>query len=318
MSRPSKLRRVIERELVDGLRPGRRRALVERLRGNARERRGWDRAIAALRVLEQRPVSRAEIDQVERWLFDDLAAEGVVEAAPIGRGRGWTWLGATVATLATAATLLWWVGADERGPAISAGDAGEVGETGELASRGRHPIARPLGLEPVCGTPPRPASDRGCELDELLGFSVRLGDEALDPRAAASLVAAPLHLSVFGIAEDGEVRYYLPNPDARELPALAVTNRWAALPVSVRLAVNHGPGRVRVFALASELQPSTADIDRLAAALAEQPRASVDDLPWHLRLEAAELAPLCRDLDRCASAETEFLLLHTDPARTRP
>lgn len=315
MRRPSKLRRAIERELVDGLGAGRRRALIERLRGNAGERRGWDRAIAALRVLEDRPVSRFELDQVERWLFDDLAAEGVVEtAAPLaGGGRRWTWLGATLATLATTATLMWWIGADEPGPAI------DTGETGELVGRGgARGFARPLGLEPVCGTPPRPASDRGCELDELLGFSVRLGDDDLDPVAAASLAAAPLHLSVFGIGEDGEVRYYLPNPDTSELPALAVEDRWAPLPLSIRLAVNHGPGRVRVFALASELAPSVDDIDRLVAALAGQPPARVDDLPWHLRLDASELAPLCSDLDRCVSAESDFLLHITDPSRTRP
>ncbi|KIG18552.1 hypothetical protein DB30_00237 [Enhygromyxa salina] len=318
MSRPSKLRRAIEREMVDGLRAGRRRVLVERLRGNESERRGWDRAIAALRVLEDRAVSRTEIDQVERWLFDDLATQGVVEAAPAGRGRGWTWLGATLATVATAATLLIWIGGGEGDPqpAITTGD------TGELIGRGGLGIARPLGLELVCGTPPRPARDHGCALDELLGFSVRLGDEALDPRAAAALAEAPLHLSVFGIAETGEVRYYLPNPGASELPELAMTKGWTALPTSVRLAVNHGPGRVRVFALASALEPSTADIDRLAASLAEQARASVDDPPWHLRLEADELAPLCSDVDRCASAESEFLLLNPDPARdparTRP
>lgn len=324
MSRPSKLRRVIERELVDGLGAGRRRALVERLRGNSGERRGWDRAIAALRVLEDRPVSRFEIDQVERWLFDDLADDGVLEAEASSRRRGlagprWTWLGATLATLATAATLLWWVGVDERGPAIETenGETGEA-ETGEFVGRGNHGIARPLGLEPVCGTPPQPASDHGCELDELLGFSIRLGDDELEPQAAASLAAAPLHLSVFGITDNGEVRYYLPTPDISLLPALALDDRWAALPLSVQLAVNHTPGRVRVFALASELEPTISDIDRLASALGSQRRADVDDLPWHLRLEARELAPLCSDVDRCASAESEFLLLTPDPSRTHP
>jgi hypothetical protein len=326
LRRPSKLRRAIERELVDGLGAGRRRALIERLRGNAGERRGWDRAIAALRVVEDRPVSRFEIDQVERWLFDDLAADGVLatQARPAGEGdrrhrRRSTWLGATLATLATAATLLWWIDDDERGLMNDMNDmVDEQGDTGELVGRGADRFARPLGLELVCGTPPRPASDRGCALDELLGFSIRLGDDDLDPVAAASLAAAPLHLSVFGISEDGEVHYYLPNPDASERPALAVNDRWTALPMSIRLAVNHGPGRVRVFALASERAPSIADIDRLAATLFGHPRASVDDPPWHLRLEAHELAPSCSDRDRCASAESEFLLLTTDPSRTRP
>ena len=48
------MRRLLERELIAGLGARRRRALVERLRGNVDQRRGWDRAIAAFRVLERR------------------------------------------------------------------------------------------------------------------------------------------------------------------------------------------------------------------------------------------------------------------------
>lgn len=300
MSRPSQLRRTVERELAAGLAPRRRRALIERLRGNAVERRGWDRAIAAVRALEDRSVSRFEIDQVERWLFEDLASEGVLAESPATRRRGLAWFWATLATLATAVTLAWWIDLDQVDPA-----------TGHdpLVARGADELARPLALEPVCGAPPRPARAHGCALDELLGFSIRLGDETLSPEAAASLAAARLHLSLFGIAEDGEVRYYLPTPDDPSLPSLSFESRWRPLPLSIRLAVNHGPGRVRVFALASEVAPTVAEIDRLAAALRVQPSATVDDPAWHRRLDRAELGGLCSELDRCASAETEFSIL---------
>jgi hypothetical protein len=297
VSRPGQLRRAVERELNVGLAPWRRRALIERLRGNATERRGWDRVIAAIRVLENKSVSRFEIDQVERWLFEDLADEGVV-VEPARRRRGWAWLGATLATIATAATLVWWIGKPQ------------VPEQDELVARGQS-HARPLALEPVCGEPPRPARDRGCELDELLGFSVRLGTEALERDAALALTSARLHLSLFGVAEDGRVLYYLPTPVDPSLPELAAASRWRPLPLSIRLAVNHEPGRVRVFALASEVAPTVTDIDRLASALHVQPRATVDDPPWHQRLDRAALGELCGELARCASAEAEFSILAT-------
>jgi hypothetical protein len=308
MRRPGQLRRAVERELSRGLSPRRRRALIERLRGNEAERRGWDRAIAAVRALEDRSVSRFELEQVERWLFEDLAADGVIAKAPARRRRGSAWLGATLATIASAVALVWWIGRDEAGPTL-AGD--------ELVARGAGQLARPLALEPLCGEPPRPARARGCALDELLGFSIRLGDETLAPEAAASLAAADLQLSLFGVSDDGEVRYYLPTPGDPSLPELGVESRWRPLPLSIRLEVNHAPGRVRVFALASEVAPSVHDIDRLAAALRGQPSATVDDLPWHRRLDRAALGGLCGELDRCASAETEFLIL-ADPGGTKP
>lgn len=307
--RSNPLRRAVERELTGGLAPRRRRALLERLRGNATERRGWDRAIAAVRVLERRSISRFEIDQVERWLFEDLEADGVLAQAPARWRRGAVWLGATLVAIATAA-LLWWIGGgDPRDPAIA--------PEPELASRGADQHARPLALEPVCGEPPRPARERGCRLDELLGFSVRLGVEQLDHEAARTLAAASLHLSVFGVGDDGEVRYYLPTPADAITPELGVESRWRPVPLSIRIDVNHAPGRVRVFALASDVAPTVADIDRLAAALRVQPSATVDDPPWHRRLAHAALGGLCQDLDRCASAESEFSIL-VSPGRTQP
>jgi hypothetical protein len=315
MKRLTGIRRLLERELISGIGARRRRALIERLRGNADQRRGWDRAIAAFRVLEQREVSRFEVDQVERWLFEDLGDLGVV--APARPRWRWAWLGGVAATIASAAAVLLWIDGDRTGelngelPAVSDG-------SDELVARGEDSFARPRALELVCGQPVRAAATHGCTLDETLGFSIRLGSENLTPEAASALARAPLHVSAFGLAEDGSVFYYLPTPDEAASTQVSLGAPWQPLPFSVRLAVNHAPGRVRVFALASDRPAKVADIDRLAAALASQGAANLDDPPWHLRLPDPLLASLCPNSSRCASAETVLSVspAHPDPAHS--
>lgn len=294
------MRRLLERELIAGIGPRRRRALIERLRGNAEQRRGWDRAIAAVRVLERREVSNFEIDQVERWLFEDLTEQGVV-ASKRPRWRA-AWLGAFTVTLASAAAVLLWIDG-ESGREVG-GRVEVVDPSGELVARGQDRFARPLALELMCGQPVRAAATHGCSLDETLGFSIRLGGEGLSPEATSSLDRAPLHVSAFGVAEDGSLLYYLPTPDEPANTRVSLGAPWQPLPFSVRLAVNHAPGRVRVFALASDRPAEVADIERFAAALVSQPIADLDDPPWHLRLPADALASLCPSALRCASAET--------------
>jgi hypothetical protein len=230
MKRLSAMRRQAERELIVGLAPRRRRALIERLRGNVEQRRGWDRAIAALRVLERREVSRFEIDQVERWLFEDLGEQGVVAAAR-PRWR-WAWLGGVAVTIASAAAVLLWIdgGAGESVELPAAPDDAE-----ELVARGEAPgedrFARPLALELVCGQPVRAAATKGCTLDETLGFSIRLGAEDLTPEAASALGRAPLHVSAFGLEADGSLLYYLPTPDEPASARVSLGAPWQPLPV---------------------------------------------------------------------------------------
>jgi hypothetical protein len=300
------MRRLLERELISGIGARRRRAMVERLRGNAEQRRGWDRAIAAFRVLERREVSNFEIEQVERWLFEDLGEQGVVATGrPSWR---WGWLLAGMATIASAAAMLLWVDAQ------SPGEPGEVpSATDDLVARGDARFARPLALELVCGQPVRSAATRGCSLDETLGFSVRLGSESLTPQAESAIARAPLHVSAFGLAEDGSLLYYLPTPDEPSRTRLTLGAPWQPLPFSVRLAVNHAPGQVRVFALASDRPASIGDIERFALALSHQPIADLDDPPWHLRLPSAAFASLCPHSARCASAETVLTLAPAQP-----
>ena len=294
-SHESKLRRAIERELITGLRPRRRRALLERLRGNASARRRWDRAVAAFRVLEDRSVSRFELDQVERWLLDDLP-----EARPATRSSRlglWAALGTLFATVGAVLLLVW--------PQFDEFDqlGGQApGELAEFTARGRRAWQRPLALEPVCGQPTRAAHRRGCELDELLGFALRL-----DPGLLASDAAgAPLQLTLFGLSERGELYYYAPNPDDAALPRLDTVERWTPVPLSIRLQVNHRPGRVRVFALASPEPATTAEVEGWAALLTTRPAATPDSPPWHLSLPPAQLEQVCPTPKLCASAESEF------------
>jgi hypothetical protein len=300
------MRRLLERELIAGIGARRRRALIERLRGNDEQRRGWDRAIAAFRVLERREVSHFEIDQVERWLFEDLAEQGVVGPT---RSR-WRFAGmlAGVATIASAAAVLLWIEVQSPDELPAATD-----EIEELVARGDARFSRPLALELVCGQPVRSAATRGCTLDETLGFSVRLGAENLTPEVESALGRAPLSVSAFGLAEDGAILYYLPTPDDPASTRLSLGAPWQPLPFSVRLAVNHAPGRVRVFALASDQPAGVADIERFARALAPQPIADLDDPPWHLRLPDAATASLCPQPARCASAETVLTITSADP-----
>jgi hypothetical protein len=312
------LRRSLERELIDGLAAKPRRALIERLRGNATLRRAWDRAIASFRALEQREVSQTELDQVERWLFEDLADEGLLAAAPApARTRRSVTLAAMFAALAsTAALLVVLVPGDESG---GAGLAAHGMISDELVARGGLAHARPLALELVCGKPARPAAQRGCTTDELLGFSIRLGDETLDARAAAALAEAPLHLAVFGIDERGELLYYTPTPAEHASELVRLGEPAHALPLAIRLGINHRSGRVRVYALAGEQPVDVATIERWAAALHVQPPAGIDDPPWHLRLAPSLLGPACQRLDRCASAQTELWLTDPrEPTRNQP
>lgn len=312
------LRRSLERELIEGLAAKPRRALIERLRGNATLRRAWDRAIASFRVLEQREVSQTELDQVERWLFEDLADEGLLAAAPApARSRRSVTLAAMFAALAsTAALLVALVPGDDSG-GQGLGAHGMISD--ELVARGGLAHARPLALELVCGKPARPAAQRGCTIDELLGFSIRLGDETLDATAAAALAEAPLHLALFGIDERGELLYYTPTPVDSTSALVRLGEPAHALPLAIRLDINHRSGRVRVYALAGEQPVDVATIERWAAALHVQPPAGIDDPPWHLRLAPSLLGPACQRLDRCASAQTELWLTDPrEPTRNHP
>lgn len=312
------LRRSLERELIEGLAAKPRRALIERLRGNATLRRAWDRAIAGFRALERREVSQTELDQVERWLFEDLADEGLLAAStPAPASRRSLGLAAIFAALASAAALLVAIVPSDESGLPGLGAHGMIAD--ELVARGGLAWARPLALELVCGKPARPARQQGCSTDELLGFSIRLGDETLDARSAELLREGPLHLAIFGLDDRGELLYYTPTPDEPASELVTLGEPAHALPLTIRLGVNHRSGRVRVYALAGDQPVDVATIERWAAALHVQAPASIDDPPWHLRLAPSLLGPACQRLDRCASAQAELWLTDPrDPTRNQP
>lgn len=327
--KPAALRRAVERELIEGLAAGPRRSLIERLRGNPAQRRAWDRAIAGFRALEQREVAKVELEQVERWLFEDLADEGLLAAGPSGAPeparRRFVGLATLLATLATATALLVWIDPEAATSTLGVTTRASDMIDEQLVARGSATWPRPLGLELVCGQPARPAKPAGCATDELLGFSVRLGDETLEPAAAAALAEAPLHLGVFGLSHTGELLYYTPTPTESARVTLELGEPAQALPLSVRLAVNHRPGLVHVYALASDAPLAASDVERLAAALRSQAPTGIDDPPWHLRLAPDLLGDACPRLDRCASAQAELRLINPpipteprEPIRTEP
>ena len=335
MSRaPTKLGRLVERELRVGLSPGRRAALIERLRGKPEERALWERNAAAFRILEQAPVASVEIEQVERWLFEDLAAAGsLAEASPqsgrawwqSGRawwqsGRAWwrTPLVAGLASVLVAAAALAVIVTGPEGSLEGLRAGAELRadvEDGELRARGQLRWSRPLAIDLACGIPARPvggATGGDCGLGEVLGFSARLD------AVPANSDGPPLrttHLSLFGIDAQGALRYYAPTPEpARALPlASGAGASWRALPISVRLGVNHSAGELRVFAIATPIEPKLDDIQRWAASLRAQAPAGVDSPPWHLRLSPDALGPdICGGTPAsgsCASAETTLDLL---------
>lgn len=296
--------KLIDAEFQCGLRPDRRRTLLERLRGDADARRRWDHSAELFRALERAEVSTVELEQVERWLFEDLEPDPATEPGRLRRLLArWRWptLGGLI--LATAAVALMILPRER---------ADELERTDGWAARGQA-FGRPLGLDAACGLPPRSAADHGCELGDRLGFAYRWPAPAADGGTLARG-----YLSLFGVGHDGELLYYAPTPVD---PAVAVERRstreapwdaWRSLGFTVNLAVNHEPGTIRVYALLSARAPTVSTIEALAHALAEQEPALPGASAWHRRLELAELDELCADRRRCASAELSYAIESTN------
>lgn len=258
--------------------------MVEQLRSHDQEREIYDRATLAMRALERREIADTEIDLVERWLADD----GVL--APVRtttRTRAWMWIGVAFGMAAAAVLAL------RPSPPPVHDDRFDPKGGG---------YARLLGLQLLCdddhdpATKLRDVAGTSCAQDGRLGFAIRIDDDYTGGGA----------LALFGIADDGEVLYYVPVPDDARQPALA-HGRWQPLSRAVELAVHHRRGRVRVFALLGPTPPTLDAIDEAAAALARQPVATQSDPPWHERLAGTlSLVAACGAPGQCASAELEF------------
>jgi len=281
------MRREIERALLGQVGADARRRLHDRLRSDVQAQAIYDRGAEALRALEGgRAPADFEIDLVEAWLCEDGVIADV--AAPVRpRWRG-LWIALAVASAAALVVVL------RPRPIAPAHD--------ELTPKGAGAGAA-LAIEALCGDAPagamQPASE-GCAHTDTLAFAVRVDAEW----------AGGDTLVLFGVDASGEARYYLPAPDA---PApTATAGQWYALERTVRLAVNHRPGRLRVFGLLSDAAPDLDAIDETAALLSALPPAAVGDPPWHERLAGAGLvATSCARSQSCASAELE-LWIHED------
>jgi hypothetical protein len=291
------LDRAIERELLVGLRPRRRARLHERLRRDPRARDRYDRAVEALRVLEgDVDVAPSELDLVGRWIADDL---GLPRPAAAPR-RAWP---AVFATLAAALVLLLasplrdpdalrpWVGDDGW---QARGGAGEPG----------------LALEALCG-PDEPDDTarrvrvRDCSLSDLLGLAYRV------PAGTRG------QLTVFGIDAQGDAMFYVPTPS--DPAGVSIDpGRFRALPLAVRLRVNHAPGSLRIYGLVAPSVATAHEVQALVEQLAPLPAAAPGDPPWTTRVAPESLARLCADASpssparastsRCLAAELHLSL----------
>jgi hypothetical protein len=289
------LDRAIERELTHGLSPRRRARLHERLRRDPRARARYDRAVEALRVLEgDVDVAPSELDVVGRWLAD---AWGDPRPATAPR-RAWP---AVLAVLAAALVLLWI--SPLRDPAALR-PWSSLEDGWQARGLGR---ADGLALEALCGPPEaddgaRVLRVRDCGLADLMGLAYR---------APADTIG---RLTLLGIDAQGDVMFYLPTP-VDPAGASVEPGRWRALPVAVRLAVNHAAGPLRIYGLVAPTVATVDEVRALARALAPLRAAEPGDPPWTARVAAdgaaiAALARLCPAPSSCHAAE---LHLHLAP-----
>lgn len=265
-----------------------RASLFEELRENDTARADYDLTFEAMRELEQAPVAQAELDLVEAWLVGDLEAEAVAEVAWWRR----PWMAAVFAVAAAAALVI-----------VVAPSAPVVDDDG-FQARGAGDF-RGLAIDALCpqgagGSAPqglKPAAQYGCALSHTLSFAYRV-----DPAAAGGT------LSLFGVDEAGDVLYYAPTPaDVAGIDAQPGT--WTPLPMVVELGVNHEAGAVVVYGLVSSQTPTVAQVDAMAASLADAPPAAIGDAAWHRRLaDAPSVLAVCPDPTSCQSAELSFTI----------
>lgn len=265
-----------------------RAALFEELRENDAARADYDLTFEAMRELEQAPVAQAELDVVEAWLVSDLQAQTVAKVAWWRR----PWMGAVLA-VAAAAVLVVVLAPPGGGPEDDGFQARGAGDFRGLAIDALCPQgAGSAGRQGL-----KPAAQYGCALTQTLSFAYRV-----DPAAAAGT------LSLFGIDAVGDVLYYAPTPsDAAGVDARPGT--WTPLPMVVQLDVNHEAGAVVVYGLVSSQAPTVAQVDAMAASLADMGPAAIGDAAWHRRLsEDPSVAALCPEPTSCESAELSFTI----------
>jgi hypothetical protein len=279
-----RIRRWIETDVLGELPPRHRGRLHDHLRSCSGCRAQHDRTISAFRILEGRDCSNLELEQVGGWIHDDLGGDPRGGLGLEGR-RWWAWLG-SLGAVATLLALIMIQPADEGFQAKGPGSFEDA--------RGQ------LAISVLCGTPPRPAGESGCALEDRLGFSYRVR------------TGADRYLHLFGVDERGGVMYYAPTPLDGAVPAVEL-GRWDAYPETVRLDVNHQPGRVRVYGLLAPVEGSTEQIDAWAAALRDRSSSRGRGRTWAADLPAELLQDVCPSLDSCAAVESAFSIHRSEP-----
>lgn len=263
----------------------------KRTHGDRELRQLYDRTALGLRGLAE-----GEGDDPAPWELDlvaDRLAAGLAPETGEGRrsaARTWAWLTGGAAVAAAVALVLWVV---PRGI--------QPDPDSELMPRGAGGTVA-LAIDVLCGEPTGPdtravpASAGACQADGQVGFALRV---------APDLAGAERHVALFGIDGAGRVLYYAPTP-ADPAPLSLPSGRWEAAPIAVDLGVNHRPGRVQVFAIATSNPVELADVDRWAEAVVQLPPFAQGDPPWHRLVPARVLGEACADPEDCHSARTSF------------
>lgn len=282
MRRHRRFLRFVDRYLVDELPTRHHEAMFEHLRACESCRTHYDRSVHALRLFEGQPdFGPAELDRVMARLLGPAPSRPAPARAWL---RQWqTWAG-TLTTAAAVATLVLWIRPDGADP-----------DTGFVAKGSDDDTA--FGVQTMCGEPLR-AADDGCRLDETMTFAYWVDRD----------LATDRHVVLFGVDAAGDVLYYAPTPV--DPPLIASRGAWEPAEFAVRLAVNHQAGPVRIYGLLPppNVVPSIEDIDRWAAALADQSSARPGDEPWFLRVASEHIHHTCPDDDACQSVELSILL----------
>lgn len=298
LSTHARFRNEVEQDLLRGLPVERRARLHDHLRACDACRAHHDRLHDGLRLLEgDALVSVSELDQVERWVRQTIPGATTLGERLAAVRPTLRWF---VPATAAAATAMFVAFMALRAP--SSPESAPEHVMGLTAKGGDATAA--LAVDVLCGPRPdalRPARPGGCRLSETLAFAYR-----------AAVPGAEGQLTLFGLDALGRVRYYAPtpvDPDAVDVTSGA----WQALPLSVRLGVNHAPGPLRLYALLSPRTPSVETVDALAAALAAQAPDAPGD-PWHLSLQSSLPSGTCGpDTASCLSARLDLMLTQETP-----
>ena len=273
------------------------------LQQQGESRRQYDQLFDFLRALdESSDSSPIELELVEARLFSESPSP---REAPSALDGSSSWLWAGVAALVAAGLLVVLVprlsdpgASTESGGGIAYAPPNPTLGVGQgFVARGGKP-GEGLAVEFFCASPARPILDASCPIDEELSFAFKVEDWHGERDGGA-------HLSLFGINAAGDTMYYFPTPADPSLP-VAEGADWTAIEHSVRLDVNHRPGRLRVFALWSPVPPTTDDVDQIVSQLEDT--ALAEDESWTRALPASLQNHLCGPSDRCRSARAELTI----------